>query len=628
MVGVVAARVAQAGDPPRIVFESDRWDTINDDPRKQAITDAGNMRLNLSNAGTFGDAFGSREKPSMEWPARSGIDHLVRGAVWVGAISAATGDTLVSTGGRDAYYLDPIFQHSEYTPVEAVAPQEFSRLRTSPFFRPGTVSDENFHTVYVDSLPVVKQAGSERHTPMNIRIVQNTYGWGFDPVDDFVIVELNIVNVGEVALQDLWLGIYSELVTNNRNFYPDWPPGGRWFDFQFPEWDGEQRLLANHHDRGPQQGATEYGGIKILGTGGSGPFGRGPDSISTKQISLSAWSWTPSQFLVWKDDSLYVRMNTGITEFPEGIPDPGNTEVNPVTVLSVGPFTLLAPGDTVQAVFAFLAGDDVPDLEKNAFWAQKAYDDKYALPSPPSSPILHAYPRHREVVLRWSEHPEFEPDPASKLVDFQGYRVYLSMTPLSRDFRPVRQYDIQDGVGFDTGLNAIRLDAPYITEAGDTLWYELRLPDMPDGFKRYVAVTSYDHQVGDPPTLEGGVLANSIYFVTGPDAEQARGARITVFPNPYRGESGFDVRNPDGSINPRKRVLWFVNLPERASIRIYTLAGDLVREYEFDAATYTGVETQGIRADRADRFAGRNRIRPAERRCAGDRLRTLPLLGA
>jgi hypothetical protein len=211
-------------------------------------------------------------------------------------------------------------------------------------------------------------------------------------------------------------------------------------------------------------------------------------------------------------------------------------------------------------------------------------------------------------VLRWSEHPEFEPDPASKLVDFQGYRVYLSMTPLSRDFRPVRQYDIQDGVGFDTGLNAIRLDAPYITEAGDTLWYELRLPDMPDGFKRYVAVTSYDHQVGDPPTLEGGVLANSIYFVTGPDAEQARGARITVFPNPYRGESGFDVRNPDGSINPRKRVLWFVNLPERASIRIYTLAGDLVREYEFDAATYTGVETQGIRADRADRFAGRNLV--------------------
>ncbi|MFQ5599772.1 MAG: hypothetical protein ACE5G2_04370 [Candidatus Krumholzibacteriia bacterium] len=610
---VASVILAHAGDPPALVFESGRFGAIEeDDPTdpKLKVTDIGNMRLVLSNAGTFGTSFLSRETPSMEWPARSGIDHLVRGALWVGAISAATGDTLVSSGGRDAYYLDAIFQHSEFTPIEG-PPQEFSRLRTSPFFRPGTVSDENFHTVYVDTIPVVKGVGSgeEQHTPMGIRVIQETYGWGFDPLDDFIMVEFNVVNVGDVALQDVWIGMYSELVTNNRNSFSRWPPGGVWFDFQWPEWDSERRMVANRNKRGGNVGATEWSAIQLVGTGGFGPFGRGPDSIQTKQISLSAWSWSPSQFLGnWNDDSLYTFMSTGVAEFPEEIPDPDNTEINPVTIISLGPFSLLAPGDTLQAVFAFIAGTDLADLHENAFWSQKAYDDRYALPSPPSSPILRVYPRHHEVVVRWSEHPESELDPASKLLDFQGYRVYLSTSPRSAAFQLVHQYDVRDGVGFDSGLDAVRLDEPYIDDRGDTLWYELRLTGIPDGFKRYAAVTSYDYQIGDPPSLEGGVLQNSIYFIAGPDVEEARNARVSVFPNPYRGESGFDVRNPDGSINPRKRVLWFVNLPERAHIKIFTLAGDLVREYHFDAATYGGTETAGVSPDRADLAVGRNLV--------------------
>ena len=107
------------------------------------------------------------------------------------------------------------------------------------------------------------------------------------------------------------------------------------------------------------------------------------------------------------------------------------------------------------------------DLDRNAGWAQKAYDDAYALPSPPSSPILHVYPEHQEVVLRWSADPETEIDPASKLVDFQGYRVFMSETPLLSDFRIVKQFDVRDGIGFDTGLGEVLLDDPYVTDDGD-----------------------------------------------------------------------------------------------------------------------------------------------------------------
>jgi hypothetical protein len=608
-------QTAFAGDPPRLTFESERLgpdDFIDDrsDSLLLTFTNVGNMRLKISNAGTFGDRFDNgREGFSIEWPASSGIDHLVRAALWVGDINVTNGDTLVSSGGRDAFYTRPITEHTEFAPIHPEAPMEFSRLRNSPFFRRGTISEENMFTVYVDTLRIIKIAGGEPHTPMGIRVIQNTYGWSFDPIDDFVIAEFNVVNVGENALQDVWIGVYSEFVTNNRQWYARWPPGGAWFDFQYPEWDAERRMYLNRNKRGSNTGAPEWGGLKILGSGGRGATGRGPDSISTMQISMEAWSWRTSQFLVWDDDSLYTFMSKGVAEFPPGIPDPDNTEINPASIISVGPFSFLAPGDTAQVVFAFLAGDDRADLELNAFWAQKAYDDRYALPSPPTPPILRAYPQHREIVLRWNDDSELDPDPATKALDFQGYRVYLSETPVQRDFRLVHEFDYDnDGVGFDTGLDDILRDPPFITEEGDSLQYELRLTNIPTGFKRYVSVTAYDYQIGDPPSLEGGILNNTIYVIAGPNREESTGKRISVFPNPYRGESAFDVRNADGQINDRKRVLWFVNLPARAHIKIYTLAGDIVREYDFDAATYRGIETAGIRPDRSDLFAGRNLV--------------------
>ncbi len=618
---------ARDRERPRLVLQSDRFappDHIEDrdDSLKLGITDIGNMRFVVSNAGTFGRAFDSRQNPSMEWPARSGFDHLVRGALWVGAISVTTGDTLVTTGGRDANYLEPIFQHSEFSPIHPEAPEEFSRLRSSPHYRAGTVSDENLRTVYVDTLHVVKTGpGEEQHTPMGIRIIQNTYGWGFDPVDDFVIVEVNVVNVTETALQDVWIGIYTELVTNNRNYYRNWPPGGIWFDFQDPEWDDAERLLLNRRNapEGFVTGATQWSGIKVLGSGGRGPYDRGPDSISTKQLTLTGWSWSPTRFLngTWNDDSLYTFMSRGRTDVPPEIFDsPLDTGVNPVSIVAAGPFNLLAPRDTVQVVFAFLAGQDEQELRTNASWAQKAYNDRYALPSPPGSPILRVFPQHRSVVLRWSDHSESEPDPASKLFDFQGYRIYLSESALASQFHLVQQFDKDgDGIGFDTGMEGIRRPEPYITTEGDTLVYELRLDGIPDGFKRYASVTAFDYQDGEPRSLEGGVLPNSVYFISGPSAAEAEagGYRVSVFPNPYRGESSFDGWNPatpgePPTINPRKRVLWFVNLPPRAQIRIYTLAGDRVREYAFDAATYTGVETDGISPDRSDLAVGRNLV--------------------
>ena len=134
--------------------------------------------------------------------------------------------------------------------VEAHHQGILSRLRTRPFYKPAPVSDETRFTAFEDTTLLPKTVVEERHTPMGFVVLQNTYSWGFDPVDDLVIVEFNVVNVGDAGLQDTRIGIYSEMVTNNRNYYRNWPPGGAWFDFQAPQWDEEQRMLSNHHARG------------------------------------------------------------------------------------------------------------------------------------------------------------------------------------------------------------------------------------------------------------------------------------------------------------------------------------------------------------------------------------------
>jgi len=65
--------------------------------------------------------------------------------------------------------------------VRGRAPEEFSRLRTSPYYRAGTVSDENLYTAFEDTTIIPKTGVEERTRRWAIEVIQNTYSWGFDP---------------------------------------------------------------------------------------------------------------------------------------------------------------------------------------------------------------------------------------------------------------------------------------------------------------------------------------------------------------------------------------------------------------------------------------------------------------
>jgi hypothetical protein len=105
----------------------------------------------------------------------------------------------------------------------------------------------------------------------------------------------------------------------------------------------------------------------------------------------------------------------------------------------------------------------------------------------------------------------------------------------------------------------------------------------------YMAVTTFDF--GNPLTnlaaLESSPLANAvqIYPVYSADVVADSAKKVSVFPNPYKINGGYlaagyeQVTDFSRDEN-RARRLHFANLPKQATIRIYTLDGDLIRELQ------------------------------------------------
>ncbi len=106
----------------------------------------------------------------------------------------------------------------------------------------------------------------------------------------------------------------------------------------------------------------------------------------------------------------------------------------------------------------------------------------------------------------------------------------------------------------------------------------------------YFAVTAFDF--GNPATslaaLESSPLANAIqvYPVYSAERVEAQKLDVVVFPNPYRIdggylEAGYETQSNTGNAGvDYARRIHFANLPSEATIRIYTLDGDLVRELQ------------------------------------------------
>jgi hypothetical protein len=227
-----------------------------------------------------------------------------------------------------------------------------------------------------------------------------------------------------------------------------------------------------------------------------------------------------------------------------------NTPADKRFLQATGPFSI-APDSMVTLTIGVIGAPlrQLPSDRDTSFWAlavsdqaaQSAYDNNWVMPQPPPGPGFTLLPGNGKVTIMWDNSPENVPDPFFPLsralkspyykeVDFQGYKVWRSLTGRVGEWKLLTQFDKRDGLTFQdsTQPDSIRTRA---TDNGLSYAYidssSLRL-----GFPYFYAVSSFDYNtVGEGAdtshlTLESGMLPLAITPRT--DAANYRPAQTDV----------------------------------------------------------------------------------------------------
>jgi len=560
------------------------------------VSDNNLMGVTVTNYGFIGNNFVSRS-PSMEYPLGTGYEHMVRGGLWIGAqaFDDLGNFTGVVTGTVDGAQGSSSQQATEFTPAGREIKIR-STLPNSRFYDPQAISEQDFVTDFSDQPARTSSNNDEPHRPINILVHQENYAWSFSDYQHTLIFHFVIQNLGP-PLSDVWVGLYSEMASGPKNSYSVWPPSssgstiGSWFSKKWIQYDDSLHMVRERYCAGlpiPNgcflERVPAWVGIKLLGTR--------PESLATKQITLSAWSYAPGSPLRNEDTERYALMSAGTIQDlspPELQPQTGD----PVTLIATGPFAQINNGESIVVDFALVGGPGLTDpveTQEHARFAQRAYDRNYVVPVPPPSPLLKVVARNQALDLYWEKSPEaFVDSTGPHPLDFEGYRVYIGEDRNSLD--RIAQFDLgvspNDTTGFNTGLGAVQADT---TIDGQHYDYRYRIPALRNGFKYFAAVTAYDLGNVEIESLESGIAQNKTLAIPNPaPGEKTAGGKVYVYPNPYRVEAMWDR----GEL-VRDHYLWFTNLPPHCMLRIYTLSGDLVYQTEFIGSSYRAGGTRGV----------------------------------
>lgn len=643
LAGQVAFAQSQGEGPS--VFRK----TLDDDESK--FTNVGSLRLTISNFGTLGHGFNKWPfQPNCEYPAGSGIEHIFEGGLWIGAFAGGTGPN-VSTAAVDVSSVRDVAAGFEYTNAMGTRTEERSTLADSRFFSPDAVSHQDFIADYTDSnrvIPGTTVTIPEHNFPLKASVHMETYAWNFSFAENFVILNYSITNDSDVPLDSVYSGIWLDMVVRNTNISP--PRGAAFFNRGGNGYVDSLRMCYEFDVNGDPGFTDSYIGLAVLGSDPIQKFKMkldGTDSLGARVV-YNSWAFRnttdPIYFSPENDRERYEKMASGLpaTEY-SNLRSPSNRS----SLLTTGPFRRIEPGESINIVFAIVAAkkygsdataDDTQLAKNNLFrglhFAQQAYDGedknrnnvldpgedlngdgkltRYVLPAPPMAPRVRVIPGDQKVTVLWDDRSEVSVDPISGLKDFEGYRVYRTNagadldanSVLSNSFVLIGEYDRTDNnLFYNTGFGAVRLAEPLQLPGDPTNYvYRMDIPNQLNGWQYVYTVTAFDS--GDPvnnvESLESSRLQNAMRVLPGTAPADAAGKEPFVYPNPYYASAMWD-----GS-SERERKLYFANLPQRAEVRIYTMAGDLVKTIRHESETYTGSDIDWFSryADGTQTFSG------------------------
>ncbi|HTK81190.1 MAG TPA: hypothetical protein VL633_02770 [Bacteroidota bacterium] len=465
----------------------------------------------------------------------------------------------------------------------------------------GAVSD---HDVYFATTDTFKVPAIGSLLPLGVKIWARSYAWQGKTFEAILPIDYYFINVGKYTIHDVYLGWTAD---------PDVGPvsDGTYATSNYSGYIPELHTAYVHNP--VARGATPMG-IAFLGS--SRPL----DSLQF------TYQWYPAGSPITGDSLEYGWMDCSAFGGNCILPNQSPATLQDMRVfMFCGPFADLAPGDTVRLSTALVSGNGIDagvnPLTDNVKTAIKAYTAGYRQPAQPISPCLEATPGYKKVTLRWGRNaicqngrPSADPmgvwDDSNKVAEsfppdhwrrinppsghtrggrtFEGYRLYRSEDPsgATNSFTLLKQFDLDDEFSFNTGLDTTYVDSNLVR--GKRYWYSV----TSFGIRDRAIITSipspgvvvydtlYTGETESP--FESNYQAVDLSF-----SVASRPDEVLVVPNPYRSDvdytlesGGWEGRSRDWTENNRK--LKFIHLPKKCTIRIFTLAGDIVSTIEHD----------------------------------------------
>ncbi|MCK4577645.1 MAG: hypothetical protein KAU50_02570 [Candidatus Marinimicrobia bacterium] len=520
------------------------------------VHDVGKIRQVVTNTGGINAATGTYDRLfdyhgliNCEYPVNSNEEHIFEAGIRIGAVVQK--DTLVSITNWNNAHLNYEF-YPGAAPDDTIWVARKGDTLDIPYW-PGYVgvSDQDFICKYSDH----HITNITLHTPLYVDVIQTSYAWSSFPFDNVIVYNYYIIPTRynlehtyvtymlQGRIGDLMAGLEATDIDDKGIYIP------------------EHRMLVISDEPGGADGtAVSPIAAKIYP----------PESLAGSLV------WTVQNYLhhhetPMQDIASYLeQMTSGV------IMKDQDTGGQSIFSLSFGPMNLVV-GDTVHFVVVQILGDGMDEIMRTAERSNILIEKDFRLPTAPPKPALKTESKSHEVILNWrpeegETNPEDYTDPNrgdNIEYPFEGYRVYKSTGSITGPWTLLAEFDLPgNDLGFDTGLE-----------------YEYTDVGLLDNLEYYYSATAYCQPdfVLDFPSLESSINANAMRLVPGPQPPETVG-KVAVVPNPYRGDVDYNAYNPKWEKNPpgrswmeQDRRIQFINLPANCEIRIYTLAGDLIK---------------------------------------------------
>ena len=490
-----------------------------------------------------------------------------------------------------------------------------------------------YEDTYEDDVNDNAPAGDE-HTSLGLRVIQESYQWTSEATDDFIGIDYKVINVGQDTIRMAYVGfmVDADAGPDEDALFPYQDDRGGFLDTVYVTPNPNDpsvndtlsvALCYVYDDPYGQDGnvAKGYIGCMFLGHPTCDPDTLQPGNLPAAQTrtrvhAFKIWSSGTEdpnndrdRYRMLRGDADYPLLDGLDNDFDGSTDEPDEWLVNidrrqtsPQDwrlMLSAGPFLEILPGDTLSFQYAFVLGLGLQGMLANAVTAQQIYNGisqefprcdgeaeslkiHWVADTPPPPPYQEITASDRSVRIEWDDYPEDIPDPLTRIRDFYGYQVWKavgwtreSTEPRDQHWQLILDIDRSDGGieldEWDTGLEGI---GKYCLV--DTL--------VKNGFAYWYSVTAYDS------TGEGyhfGKYTQSKTLVTPHSAADSVVADIIVVPNPYIRHPYVSRWNlsPDDT-DPTGEKLCFQNLPRDATVRIYSLGGELINTSGTDSVHF------------------------------------------